>query len=97
MKTTSNEKTRVQESVNSFNLRQFARGYVCAIRDKLKTYSLEDEFDEWYAYCDQIDINFYMVNGVINAHAYYVNPKGDIVTDISQLVYTETIKQQTKP
>lgn len=87
-----NQFKRLHENISTFHLRQFARGYVTGLKDKLESYSLDDEFDEWCAYCEQVDINFYMHRGIITATAYLVAPNGVIQTDKHQEVYIEKLK-----
>jgi len=85
---------RLHKNISTFDLRQFARGYISAYRDKLESYSLDDEFDEWCAYCDQVDINFYMHKKIITATAYLVSVDGEIQTDKYQQIYIERLKTE---
>jgi hypothetical protein len=69
---------------NLLEIQAFARGYILAMPDKDKYL---DEHDEWCGFSEDIDVNFYCVDGVVNATAYKVV---DSMIDTSQeeLVYT---------
>lgn len=54
---------------NKPELVAFARGYILAMPDDDKCY---EEHDEWCAFSDEIDINFYTVLGNVCATAYKV-------------------------
>lgn len=84
-----NQFKTVHNHISTFHIRQFARGYVAAIRENLKSYSLNDEFDEWDAYCNLIDLNFYMHRGLLTVTAYRVSPDGEVQTDTNETIYVE--------
>jgi hypothetical protein len=61
---------------NSLQIREFARGYIAAMPLKNK---YQDEYDEWHAFSDDIDINFYVIDGYM------------IDTDQEELIYEEKL------
>jgi len=69
---------------NVLELQAFARGYILAMPDENKYL---DEYDEWCGFSEDIDMNFYAVDGAVRATAYKVV---DSLIDTSQeeLIYT---------
>lgn len=72
---------------NSLQLREFARGYIAAMPLENK---YQDEYDEWHAFSDDIDINFYVIDGTIKATAYKVIDSM-IDTGQEELIYEEKL------
>jgi hypothetical protein len=72
---------------NSLQIREFARGYIAAMPLQNK---YQDEYDEWHAFSDDIDINFYVIDGYIRATAYKVIDSM-IDTDQEELIYEEKL------
>ena len=68
---------------NSLEIKQFARGYIAAMPLENK---YQDEYDEWYGFSDDIDINFYVIDGTVRATAYKVIDS-IIDTDQEELIY----------
>ena len=74
---------------NLKEIQAFAKGYFLAIPDGNK---YQEENDEWCAFSEEIDINFYTIDGTMHAFAYKVID-GETLTDDNsyELVYAEDI------
>ena len=72
---------------NSLEIKEFARGYISAMPLENK---YQDEHDEWHAFSDNIDINFYVIDGYITATAYKV-VDGEMDTSNYEQVYSEKL------
>ena len=72
---------------NILELRAFSRGYISAMPIENK---YQQENDEWHAYSDDIDINFYTIDREIKAIAYKVID-GETDTSVFEIVYSEPL------
>lgn len=77
----------VNRKRQSMGIKEFARGYIAAMPVENK-YQLE--YDEWQAFSDYIDINFYVLDGYITATAYKV-VNGEIDTSNYKQIYSEKL------
>ena len=68
-------------------IKEFAKGYIAAMPVQNK---YQDEYDEWHAFSDDIDINFYVIDGYITATAYKV-VNGEIDTSNYKQIYSEKL------
>ena len=72
---------------NSLELKAFARGYIAAMPIENK---YQQENDEWHAYSEYIDINFYTIDREIKAIAYKV-VDGETDTSLFEVIYSEPL------
>ena len=77
----------VNKKRQSMEIKEFARGYIAAMPVENK---YQPEYDEWHAFSDCIDINFYVLDGYITATAYKV-VDGEIDTSNSKQIYSEKL------
>lgn len=68
-------------------IKEFARGYIAAMPVQNKH---QNEYDEWHGFSDDIDINFYVLDGYITATAYKVI-NGEIDTLNCKQIYSEKL------
>ena len=75
---------------NKTEIAAFARGYIEARIDDIDDSFYYEENDEWHAFSEDIDINFYTSKNEIRALAYKV-VDGNTDTTTEELVYTYRI------